>query len=55
MNIEVDFMNDVLASTENMVVKIWKQLEMPVKTIGAELHCIRLVETENNYVEYFGK
>jgi len=55
MNIEVDFMKDVLASTENMVVKIWEQLENPVKKIGSELHCIRLVETENNYVEYFGK
>jgi 6-pyruvoyltetrahydropterin/6-carboxytetrahydropterin synthase len=55
INIEVDFMKDVLASTENMCVKIWEQLEKPVKTIGAELHCIRLVETENNYVEYFGK
>lgn len=55
MNIEVDFMNNVLASTENMAIKIWKQLEKPVKEIGAELHCIRLVETENNYVEYFGK
>ena len=55
MNIEVDFMKDMLTSTENMAIKIWEQLEKPVQEIGAELHCIKLVETENNYVEYFGK
>ncbi|HNW99589.1 MAG TPA: 6-carboxytetrahydropterin synthase [Bacteroidales bacterium] len=55
INIEVDFMKNVLASTENIAIKIWEQLEVPVKSMGAELHCIKLVETENNFVEYFGK
>ncbi|NTW32686.1 MAG: 6-carboxytetrahydropterin synthase [Bacteroidetes bacterium] len=54
INIEVDFMKDVLASTENIAIKIWQQLENPVKKIGAELHCVKIVETENNFVEYFG-
>jgi len=55
INIEVDFMKDVLASTENIAIKIWEQLEAPVKALGAELHCVKLLETENNYAEYFGK
>jgi 6-pyruvoyltetrahydropterin/6-carboxytetrahydropterin synthase len=55
INIEVDFMKDVLASSENIAVKIWEQLEEPVKTMGAALHCVKLIETENNYIEYYGE
>jgi len=55
INVEVEFMKNVMASTENIAIKIWEQLEEPVKSIGAELHCIKLIETENNFVEYFGK
>ena len=55
INIEVEFMKNVMASTENIAVEIWGQLEVPVKSIGAELHCVKLVETENNFIEYFGK
>ena len=54
LNLEVDFMEGKLDSTENMAAAIWKELEEPVRELGAELHCIRLVETENNYVEYYG-
>ena len=55
INIEVDFMKNIMASTENIAIKIWEQLEEPVRSIGAELHCVKLIETENNFVEYFGK
>jgi len=55
LNIEVDFMQGVLASTENIAVKIWEQLEPSVTNIGGKLHCVKVVETENNFVEYFGK
>ncbi len=55
INIEVDFMKNILASTENIAIKIWEQLEKPIKEMGADLHCIKLIETENNYAEYFGK
>lgn len=54
LNIEVDFMKDKIVSTENITIAIWKQLEGEIKQIGAELHCVKLVETENNYVEYYG-
>ena len=54
INLEVDFMKGRLASTENLAIAIWEQLQQPVQEAGAELYCIRLCETENNFVEYFG-
>lgn len=54
LNLEVDFMKGMIVSSENVAVAIWNQLEQEVKAIGAELHCVKLVETENNFVEYFG-
>jgi 6-pyruvoyltetrahydropterin/6-carboxytetrahydropterin synthase len=54
INLEVGFMTGKLASTENLAVGIWNELTSPVETLGASLHCIKLYETENNFVEYFG-
>jgi 6-pyruvoyltetrahydropterin/6-carboxytetrahydropterin synthase len=55
LNVEVDFMKGKIVSTENIAMAIWKELENKIEDIGAELYCVKLVETENNYVEYFGK
>ena len=55
INLEVEFMRDKVASTENMVMAIWDELADSVKELGVELHKIRLEETENNFVEYSGK
>ena len=54
INLEVDFMQDKLASTENLAVGIWNELQEQVAALGTELHCIKVMESENNYVEYFG-
>ena len=54
LNLDVDCMKDILASTENMVIKIWEILEQPIFNAGGILAKIRLEETENNFVEYFG-
>lgn len=54
VNLEVDFMKGKLASTENMAIAIWNELESEVKKMKAILHCIRLEETEKNSVEYYG-
>ncbi len=54
INLEVDFMQGKFASTESLAIAIWEQLDAPVKAMGAELHCIRLHESENNYVEFYG-
>lgn len=54
LNLEVDFMKNRIVSTENIAVAIWEELEEDIRQIGAELHCIKIVETENNFVEYYG-
>lgn len=54
INIEVDFMKNKMASTEFLAIEIWKQLEQPVKSLGCELFCIKIEETENNFIEYYG-
>ena len=54
INLDVSFLKDIMASTENLAIAFWNELEKPVKELGAKLHCIKLQETENNYVEYYG-
>lgn len=54
INLEVSFMSGKLASSENLAMAIWEELELAIRSIGAELHCVKLYETENNIVEYFG-
>ena len=55
INVDVPFLKDVMSSTENLAIAFWEQLEEPVNELGANLHCVKLQETENNYVEYYGK
>jgi 6-pyruvoyltetrahydropterin/6-carboxytetrahydropterin synthase len=55
MNLEVDFMKDIIASTENLAVAIWNELEEEIRKLGVTLHCVKLEETENNSVEYYGE
>ena len=52
LNLDVDFMKDVLPSTENLAIAIWQQLAP--KITECQLHCIKLYETENIYAEYYG-
>ena len=54
INVEVDFMKGRMASTEQIAMAIWEEVEPHVNALGVELHSIRLEETENNFVEYFG-
>ena len=54
LNLDVPFLEGILASTENVVIKIWERIEKPILNAGGELAKIKLVETENNYVEYYG-
>lgn len=54
INLEVPFMQGKFASTEMLAMAIWDQLETSITTLGAALHCIKLYESENNFVEYYG-
>ena len=54
INLEVDFMQGKIVSSENLAIGIWQQLEPHILKLGVGLHCIKIEETENNFVEYFG-
>jgi 6-pyruvoyltetrahydropterin/6-carboxytetrahydropterin synthase len=53
LNEDVEFMKGILPSIENIIVEIWNILESKIQ--NGKLHYIKLVETENNYVEYYGE
>jgi 6-pyruvoyltetrahydropterin/6-carboxytetrahydropterin synthase len=52
LNEQVDFLQGILPSTENLVIAFWDQIEPRLPS--GQLHCVRLHETENNSAEYFG-
>ncbi len=54
INLDVNFMKGKMASTEVLAVTIFEVLKPHVEKQGAMLHSIKLYETENNFVEYFG-
>jgi 6-pyruvoyltetrahydropterin/6-carboxytetrahydropterin synthase len=54
INLDVPFMKGKMASTEILAVEIWKQIQPEIEALGCILHSIKITETENNSVEYFG-
>jgi len=52
LNMDVDFLQGVIPTVENIAVLIWRILE-PEITNG-ELYKIKLNETPDSWVEYFG-
>jgi 6-pyruvoyltetrahydropterin/6-carboxytetrahydropterin synthase len=54
LNTEVDFMKGIPTSSENIAKAIFHLLSSEVRKLGAEMHAVKILETENNYVEYFG-
>jgi 6-pyruvoyltetrahydropterin/6-carboxytetrahydropterin synthase len=55
INLDVDFMKGKIATTENLAIAVWDQLKDPIEKEGAWLHCIKIEETENNSIEYYGE
>lgn len=54
LNLEVDFLKGKFASTEIICISIWEQLVEEILNLGAQLHKVKIIETENNFVEYYG-
>lgn len=52
LNLDVEFLNGMIPSTENLVVAIWHQL-CDVLPSG-KLYRVRLFETPRNSAEYYG-
>ena len=55
INLDVDFMEGKLSTTENLAIGIWNEINDPLKSYGATLHCVKIIETENNIIEYYGE
>jgi 6-pyruvoyltetrahydropterin/6-carboxytetrahydropterin synthase len=54
INLDVNFMKGKISSTENLAVAIWGELKPEIEKQGVFLHCIKIEETENNFIEYYG-
>jgi 6-pyruvoyltetrahydropterin/6-carboxytetrahydropterin synthase len=57
LNIDVAFMQNVIPTCENFVLKIWELIAtaLEIEAPEATLHYIKLIETPKNYVEYYGE
>ena len=53
LNLDVDFMQNVIPSSENFAIKIWEILAPAL--LPARLFSIKLYETPRNFVEYRGE
>lgn len=53
LNVDVDFLEGKMCSTEVLAMEIWKQLQGHLPS-DVNLHCVKLYETPRIYVEYFG-
>jgi 6-pyruvoyltetrahydropterin/6-carboxytetrahydropterin synthase len=54
LDLDVDFMKGKITTTENLAISIWSELKPEVEKEGAMLHCVKIEETENNSIEYYG-
>ena len=53
LNDEVDFLRDLIPSTENLVIAFWNEI-VPHLPPAARLHRVRLFETPRNFADYYG-
>ena len=53
LNLDVDFLRDVIPTAENLAVIFWNRLEKAIN--GCDLHRVRVYETEDIYVDYLGE
>jgi 6-pyruvoyltetrahydropterin/6-carboxytetrahydropterin synthase len=55
INLEVEFMKERIATSENLAIAIWNELNPLIEKQGASLYCVKIEETENNSIEYYGE
>lgn len=53
LNLDTDFMDGIIPTSENITIAIWNQLSD--KILDGKLYSVKLYETENNYFEYKGE
>ena len=52
LNVDVDFIKEVIPTAENIAIHFWNILEPKIES--GELHEVKLFESERNYVVYHG-
>ena len=55
LNHEVPPFDRTIPTPENIVQDIWRRLETQVRARNCRLHGVRLYETPDLYVDYFGE
>ena len=55
LNLDVGFMAGKIPSAENIAIAIWNEIEIEINRHNCKLHCVKVVETENNSIKYYGK
>jgi 6-pyruvoyltetrahydropterin/6-carboxytetrahydropterin synthase len=55
LNLDVDFMQGKLTSSENFAFEIWHQIVREINSDTRKLYAVKLFETERNFVEYRGE
>ncbi len=53
LNVDTDFMQGIIPTSENICIAIWNQLKDKIPS--GKLFSVKLYETENNYFEYRGE
>ncbi len=53
MNFDVDFLQGLIPTAENMAIAFWQILNNNIQ--GGKLYAIKLYESDNNFVEYRGE
>jgi len=54
LNMDVDFLKDIIPSAENLLYHFWQQLQPLIDNDKRKLYKLKLYETENNIAEYYG-
>ena len=54
LNLDVDFLQNKMTTTEVLAVAIWEEIVDDINKLGCKLTSVKIKETENNFVEYKG-
>ena len=55
LNHEVPPFDRIVPTPENIAIDIWTRLAVPLAAAGTRLHAVRVYETPDLYVDYFGE
>ncbi len=54
LNHEVPPFDHIVPTAENIAIDVWQRLDLHLSKDGSRLHAVRIFETPDLYVDYFG-